>query len=445
MKIHSLAMRLILLACLSIGLALSTIAFILSGLFSQYFEDRVYSELAAQLDQLTANLTFMENGDLEIAPMLDPRFQAPFSGLYWQAVREDHPKVVSRSLWTGSIDIRIDAPAGELIRSALVSPLGEPLLVLGRAVKIGDEASESLVELTVAVDQSEVQRAAANFRSTMISWLGIIFFGLFAASWVQVKLGLAPLEALRKKVERVRSGKDFRLEGDFPSEVQPLANEVNELLDLHEVTLSQARERASDLAHGLKTPLTIINTIAHDLRKNGELDAAAEIDSQIASMNHFIGRELARVRTRTAGTSVNMAYPVAEKMLEAIKRFPRRRPLLWELDMPADFTTPFDEHDLSELLGNLLDNSRKWAKTRVRLAAGKLKTGRSYLSVEDDGVGVEKSDLLRLGRRGQRLDPSAQGSGLGLAICSDLAAHYGAEIRLQRSELGGLKVTIIWG
>lgn len=445
MRIHSLAMRLILLACLSIGVALGTIAFVLSGLFSQYFEDRVYSELTAHLDQLTANLVFTENGDLEVLPLTDPRFQAPFSGLYWQATRIEHPRVVSRSLWTDSIEVEPIIRAGGMVRFALVSSRGEPLLTLSRAIKIGDEAAPTLVQLTIAIDQSEVRSASASFRSTMIWWMAIIFFGLFTAAWIQVKLGLAPLEALRARVERVRSGKDFRLEGDFPAEVQPLATEVNELLDLHETTLSQARERASDLAHGLKTPLTIINTIARDLRNKGELDAAAEIDSQTASMNHFIGRELARVRTRIGGITLNDAYPIAVKMLNAIKRFPRRMPLEWGFDMPEDFTTPFDDHDLSELLGNLLDNSRKWAKTEVKLSAGTLADGRKFLRVEDDGVGVEKAKLMRLGRRGHRLDPSAQGSGLGLAICSDLVVHYGGDLRLERSSLGGLSVTIIWG
>ncbi len=444
MRVHSLAARLVLLACLSIGGALGTISFVLSGQFSRYFEDRVYAELDAHLDQLTANLSFNEVGDLVVAPLADPRFEAPFSGLYWQARRADHPQVVSRSLWTGSIDVPPSDSAGVLSRDALKSSMGEPLLALSRAVRVGSEADPSLVQLTVAIDQTEVQRASAGFQATMFGWMAIIFIGLILASWVQVKLGLVPLETLRKKVEQVRGGKDKRLEGDFPVEVMPLANEVNELLDLHEITVTQARERASDLAHGLKTPLTIINTVARDLRKAGQGAAAGEIDSQIASMSHFIERELARVRVRTPGVVATPARPVAERMLDAIKRFPREEPLQWQLHMAADFSTPFDAHDLSELLGNQLDNARKWAKSVVRLSGQVLPDGTHVLTVEDDGKGVDKKQRAKLGRRGRRLDPSAQGSGLGLAICADLAAHYGAAFKLGRSDLGGLKISIRW-
>jgi len=444
MTFRSLSARLILLACLSISVALGSIAFVLGGQFSRYFEDRVYSELAAHLDQLTANLAFDDLGNIVVEPLLDPRFEAPFSGLYWQALREGFPRVVSRSLWTGRIEAPLPTSAGVLERAAFVSSLGEPLLALSRAVAIGEGGNASLVSLTIAIDQSEVQRAAAGFQATMFSWMLLISVGLIAASWVQVKLGLAPLETLRQMVERVRSGEKHRLEGRFPSEVQPLADEVNELLDLHDVTVAQARERASNLAHGLKTPLTIINTLTRDLRKTGQGAAADEIDSQIASMSHFIERELARVRIRTPGTTDSLVFPVAEKMLASIKRFPRETPLEWLLDIPDNFTSPFDAHDLSELFGNLLDNARKWARSKIRLSAGTTEDGRRFLRVEDDGAGVSEAEMAMLGTRGQRLDPAAQGSGLGLAICADLAAHYGAKMEIGPSGLGGLAITISW-
>lgn len=444
MKFNSLATRLILLACLSIAVALSTISIVLSGQFSRYFEDSVYNELSGHLDQLTANMDFDAQGDVVVSSLQDPHFELPFSGLYWQAAREGHPTVVSKSLWTGSLDIQAPTEAGSLVRSTLQSPIDEPLLALSRAVSTENNGEVSLVNLTVAIDQTEVQRAAEGFRTTMINWMMIIFLGLILAAWVQVRLGLAPLETLRQKVGRVRSGDDNRLEGSFPIEVQPLASEVNELLEIHDITVMQARERASDLAHGLKTPLTIINTIARDLRNDGQPKAADEIDSQIASMSHFIERELARVRIRTPGTTESPAHPVAQKMLRAIKRFPREMPLEWALDVPENLSTPFDEHDLSELLGNLLDNARKWAKSEVLLSGGQLADGSHYLRVEDDGVGVDEAELALLGQRGKRLDPSAQGSGLGMAICADLAAYYGAELTLARSKMGGLKVTISW-
>jgi signal transduction histidine kinase len=444
MKIRSLATRLLLLACLSIGLSLSIMSFVLSGQFNRYFEDRVYAELGAHLDQLTANLSFDAQEDLVIEPLLDPRFDAPFSGLYWQARRAGHPKVVSRSLWTGSLDVNLTKPPGVVERFELQSSTGEPLLALSHSVKIGSETDQSIVELTVAIDQTEVKKAAEGFQATMYKWMALIFVGLILAAWVQVRLGLASLETLRKMVERVRGNQGARIEGEFPTEVEPLVAEVNELLDLHDETVQQARERASDLAHGLKTPLTIMNSIARDLRQNDRAYEAEQIDSQIASMSHFIERELARVRVRSAVIATAPALPVATRMLNAIKQFPREEPLAWALDIPQDFNTPFDAHDLSELLGNLLDNARKWARSKVRLSAHVYPDGTHVLVVEDDGNGVDDAKIATLGQRGQRLDPAAQGSGLGLAICMDLAAHYGAEIALGASKLGGLKVCISW-
>lgn len=444
MKLNSLAARLVLLACFSLTIALGSIGFVLSAQFNRYFEDRIYAELAAHLDQLTANLSFDENGGLVVIPLLDPRFETPFSGLYWQVKKEGQATVVSRSLWTGTLDIPPSETAGVLARSAFESPTGQPLLGLSRSVLVGQEAAPGLVQLSVAIDQSEVKKAAEGFQATMLFWMAIIFAGLILAAWVQVKLGLAPLETLRQRVERVRSGLDERLDGAFPREVRPLANEVNELLDLHDKTVRQARERAGDLAHGLKTPLAVMNTIARDLRQSGQGNTAAEIEQQIDSMSHFIGRELARVRVRPVRGGGILAKPVAQKMLAAIKRFPRAAELEWELDMPDDFSTPFDAHDLSELLGNLLDNARKWAKSKVRLTGVVCVDGTHMLMVEDDGEGASAKDRAALGQRGKRLDPSTQGNGLGLAICADLATHCGAEFTIERSKIGGLAVCLHW-
>jgi len=444
MKTSSLGLRLILLACLSISVALIATTFVLNALFHDFFEERIFSELDRDLIQLTANLSIEEDGRISVAPLTNPRFGLPFSGLYWQAVEPDKQTVVSRSLWGGSYDFPANSIAGQRTRQETDSSQGVPLLITGWTILIGEGDQQRAITLSVATNESEVIEATAKFRSAFILWLALMFVGLILASWVQVRLGLVPLETLRKKVEQVRSGDKDKLEGPFPSEVQPLAGEVNELLTLHKTSLTDARERASDLAHGLKTPLTVMQTIARDLRKVNQDEQADEIDIQVASMHHYIERELARVRTQVPSNSKIQVSPVVDKMVSTIRRFPRETPLDWHVDIPDDLNTPFDAHDLSEMLGNILDNARKWAKSQVRIHSEAQPGGRASITIEDDGPGVPADMLPTILGRGERLDPSVQGTGLGLTICADMAESYGAEFTLTKSPLGGLSVTIMW-
>jgi len=442
-KSFSLSLRLILLACVSISLALAATGFFLNKQFYNYFEERIYSELDQYLKQVTARIVINPDNSISVQPLPDPRFTLPFSGLYWQVTEEGQEPVLSRSLWGKTIDLPPNTTPGEEIRHATTAGNGVPVLALGWTILLGDEDDRRALSLTVAVDKSEVDEAAAGFRLAFLQWLSLMFLALILASWIQVRLGLAPLEAIRRKVEQVRSGTRDRLEGRFPREVQPLVQEVNELLDLHRISLAEARARASDLAHGLKTPLTVMLALARDLRAKGDETGAKDIEEQVESMRHYIERELARVRTKTPAGNGAKAAPVAAKMVSAIERFPRETPLEWQVDVPDTLVTPFDEHDLSEMLGNTLDNARKWAKSIVRVVGGHNNVS-AFLRIEDDGPGVPEDLFDSILERGERLDPDVQGQGLGLAICADMAAAYGAAFSLGRSELGGLAVEIRW-
>ncbi|MHA1127814.1 MAG: ATP-binding protein [Alphaproteobacteria bacterium] len=444
MRASSLGLRLILLACLSISVALIATTFVLNALFHNFFEERIFAELDRDLIQLTARLSIEEDGSISVAPLPNPRFDLPFSGLYWQAVEPEKQARASRSLWGGSYEFPANPLAGERTHIEINSNEGVPLLITGWTILIGEDDQQRAITLSVATNESEVIEATAKFRSAFILWLALMFLGLILASWVQVRLGLVPLETLRKKVEQVRSGAKSKLEGKFPLEVQPLVGEVNELLALHETSLADARERASDLAHGLKTPLTVMQTIARDLRKINQDEQADEIDTQVTSMHHYIERELARVRTQSRSNAKTRVAPVVDKMVSTIRRFPRETPLEWRVDIPDDLDTPFDAHDLSEMLGNVLDNARKWAKSEVHIHGKTLPDGQAWITVEDDGPGVPDDMLPTVLARGERLDTTVQGTGLGLAICADMAESYGVAFTLSKSPLGGLSVTIKW-
>ena len=444
MKPSSLRLRLILLACLSISIALAATTFVLNTLFHDFFEERIFAELDRDLIQLTANLTISDTGRIAVAPLTNPRFGLPFSGLYWQVFDGETQAAASQSLWGVSYDFATNPQAGQRTHSEINSSQGVPILITGWTILLGEGANQRAVTLSVATNESEVIQATNNFRSAFIQWLILMFIGLIVASWIQVRIGLSPLETLRKKVELIRSGHEQKLEGSFPREVQPLADEVNELLDLYNISLANARERASDLAHGLKTPLTVMQTIARDLRKANQPEQADEIDQQVASMHHYIERELARVRTQAPTKTRTKLAPVVEKMVSTIRRFPRETPLEWHAEIPEDMEAPFDTHDLSELLGNIFDNARKWAKSKVHIHGQTAPDGFTTITIEDDGPGVPQDMLPAITERGERLDPSVQGTGLGLAICSDIIESHGAELIVSPSPLGGLSVTIKW-
>ncbi len=444
MKFPSLGLRLFILSFLSIALALFGTSLVLNARFFEYFEDRVYSELEQHLEQLTTNLQIDAQGAIQVVPLLDRRFEQPFGGLYWQVQESDGPVVVSRSLWGGTFDVPQDSTPGKQFHSTSSSPIGTTLLVSGWAILLGEGDAQRRAVLSVGIDDSEVAAAAAGFRKSLIGWLGLMFAGLLLAAWAQVRIGLAPLQLLRGRIENIRAGTDSRLTGQFPSEVKPLVDEVNELLDLHEASLATARTRAGDLAHGLKTPLTVMRVLAQDISAGGQPEKADEIEEQISSMHYFVERELARASTGISSKSPVLSGPVVARMIASIKKLPRGAELEWNTKIPDDLVTPFDEHDLSELVGNILDNARKLANSRVDISAGNDGQTSGWISIADDGPGIPADRLGSVLERGGRLDTTTHSTGLGLTISADITAQKGGKLEFLESKSGGLEVRISW-
>ena len=234
------------------------------------------------------------------------------------------------------------------------------------------------------------------------------------------------------------SGISERITGDYPSEVAPLVGELNDVLDMREKSLERARRRAGDLAHGLKTPLTVLSAISRDLRRHKLGRQADDIDEQAEAMRRQVEQSLARARLSTGRShATTLLGPAVEKMAAALQRLPRGGDIDWDIHIGAGDAVPLEAGDLTELLGNLLDNARKWANSRIRI-----RHQAHMLSIEDDGPGVPEADLGHISERGRRLEESKQGSGLGLSIVADIADIYGLSIGYGRSELGGLKVTV---
>lgn len=444
MKFSSLRFRLAGLILISIVIALTATDIALNARFTLYFENRINSELEQHLEQLASNLTLNDATEIEVAAMPDRRFAQPFSGLYWQVSVDQTQTLLSRSLWGKELAIPAVVIPGDRFRIDARSPTGSPILISGWTIILGEGAAEKQVVLAVAIDRAEVENAALGFRDYLLKWLAVMLAFLLLAAWVQVSIGLAPLKLIYRKVEEIKNGQQSRLSGWFPSEVQPLVDEVNTLLDAHETSLGAARARAGDLAHGLKTPLTVMRTLLHDLDANIDPQVKQEIQAQISSMHHFIERELARARLGDPLRQRTKVSPVLEQMVAAMKRLPQGTTLTWEIDIDADLRIPFDQHDLAELLGNILDNARKWAKTTIMINGVSTGENTGTISIEDDGSGVPADMLEQIIPRGKNNLSPQSGSGLGLAIASDLIKNAGGNLVLEPSEMGGLKVTLSW-
>ena len=249
--------------------------------------------------------------------------------------------------------------------------------------------------LIVAMDLAEIatlDTLNSQLRSNIFIALGLLAIILIVATWAQVSIGLHPLELLRTGVENVRVGNARRLSDDVPREVQPLVTETNRLLDAQEKAIEAARARAGDLAHGLKTPLTALTMLAQRLRQQEESALAGELEQQLKGLNAHVERELSR--TRMAANAMvaqkTLVHPLITRLLRTMGKLPGGDRLDWKLDCATDFVAPVEEVDLAEVLGNLLDNARKWARSEVIVSAIRSTGGDLEIFIEDDGPGVSE-------------------------------------------------------
>lgn len=431
----SLRLRLLLASAISIAVALFLTGFALIQLFERQVRDRVQTELGNDLLQLAGAIETGPNGVVKVARSLaDPRFQEPYGGRYWRIDFSAPGAPLARdplrspSLWDADLD-----PA-----NLSVGPEGENLVSVVQQVTVQANGKPLALWLAAAAHDDEIRRPLAELRDQLILSFGLIGTILIIGTWLQVTVGLKPLQHLRQQLADIRAGRAQRLTGDVPEEVGPLVDEFNDVLAIRETSLERARRRAGDLAHGLKTPLTILSAISRDVRGKKMSKQADDIDDQAEAMRRHIDQALVRARLSTGrGHATTLLRPVVEKVAAALERLPRGDELDWDIDIGGDVVVPLEQGDLTELMGNLMDNARKWARSRVRVAFVD-----GLLAIEDDGAGVDDARMGEISERGRRLDEATQGSGLGLSIVADIADIYGFDVSYGRSVLGGLKVSL---
>jgi signal transduction histidine kinase len=439
---RSLRVRLLLAATCSVVAALVLAGLGLTFLFKQHVERSVERELVNHLNQLTAAFQVTPTGAPEVAgPLSDPRFVKPYGGLYWQVEDAAGHAIRSRSLWDFSLDLPPDPlTSGALHRHLLPGPAGSELLVIERGVRLGDRA----FRLAVGIDRREIDQNVRDFGWDTTLSLAILAVVLLGAAAAQVSVGLKPLQGLRAELAKVHAGASRRLEASFPSEVQPLVDDLNDLLAQQMAAVERARTQAGNLAHGLKTPLTVLAAERRKLAERGAVTTAEVLGQQIEAMRRQIDWQLARARavssSRVPGV-VSPIGPVVERLVRVLRRVGANPDVQVTAKVAAEHAFAGEAQDLEEMVGNLLDNACKWARRRVTVTS-EGNGGRVAILVDDDGPGLPAERREEVFERGRRLDQSVPGSGLGLAIVRDLAEIYGGRVGLEDSPAGGLRVRL---
>jgi signal transduction histidine kinase len=441
---------LLVITLVTVMAALSAAYWWLSGRFSAELQRQLDTALTQQLDQVTARLDFTDSGDpvVDTRRLSDPRWERPYSGLYWQLDRlavDGSRRVAllrSRSLWDAQLGpIRAAAPSEGLHAHDVDGPRGERLRVLERLIRIAGP-SPAEWRLLVAADTRDTVAALRDFDGVLMASLGGLGALLCLAALAQVGLGLAPLRALHASLQRLRTGATPRLAGRFPSEVQPLVDDLNTVLDHNVRMVERARTQAGDLAHGLKTPLAVIRNAS---AQAGESELAALVSEQVELAQQQIQWHLSRAQAAARGRvpgQRTLARPVVDRLIRVMKKIHADRALTMVVEATrADAAFAGEEQDLQEMLGNLIDNACASARSEVRIAI--FHEGAMVgIRVEDDGPGIDPDQRAFVLRRGARLDESRPGSGLGLPIVVDLAELYGGALQLSTAATGGLAAAL---
>ncbi len=441
----SIRLRLLAASVVSVGVALAIAGFGLTLLFERHVERRIEDELNNELNQLAAGVVVAADGTVSLPHALsDPRFLTPLSGLYWQIDDLSSGALLrSRSLWDGTLSKPADRPSGSLEEGEMKGPDGRLLVAVKRTIEVSSAGGTVKLMIIVAEDHADVDAARRDFGFDLIPALALLALVLIVATGVQVTVGLLPLERLRRAVSDILGGRTTRLVDGAPREVQPLADEINRLLDAQEKALVRARSRAADLAHGLKTPLQVLSGDVRRLRDRGEGEVADEIDRVAGTIRRHVDRELARARVAAAESappSKSNVGEVATRVVAVVKRTPRGERIEFTVAAAPDLTAAVDETDLAEILGNLVENAARFARETVTVRGHASPEG-STIEVVDDGPGIPAGQIPAALKRGGRIDARGEGTGLGLAIVSDLVGAYGGTFQIEDCA-PGLKASV---
>ena len=449
MRRNSLALRLIAASALWSVVALAAAGLILTALYRQAVERAFDERLGVNLRALVGNIATQDRQKLAYPGSLgEQRFELSYSGWYWQIRRGGSGPVVlaSRSLFTDVLDTATATDRRDndgMTGMALVGPDDQSLRAVEQTINFGPGET---YDVLVAGDAGDNRDQIVEFQRNVFLTLAVVGLGLVLSTTMQIRWGLRPLDRIRRGLTDLASGKETRFEGPFPAEIEPLAKELNELLESNRQVVERARTQVGNLAHALKTPLSVITNEARGAEGPLAAKVAEQAELMRLQVTHYLDRARIAARAKVIGAFTEIE-PVIDALVRAMERIHEDRHLDIAVDVPA-VRFRGERQDLEEIVGNLVDNACKWAKTSVavtgtyRAPAGADASGTITLTIDDDGPGLAAEERAEATRRGRRLDESKPGSGLGLSIVTDLVALYDGRFRLDRAPAGGLRAEV---
>ena len=447
---RSLAFRVIAFSTGWAILALIVISTFISSLYREASERGFDSLLSAHLFNLIGSVGVSENGVLTGSPNLgDLRFSEPNSGWYWSV--EPGSQNVTGWLHSTSMTARVPSPPvadvpfdSEFQRSYIADGIaGEDLVVIESEFVL--DAQNRVARFRVMGNRTELEDEIARFGQRLFTYLALFGAGMIAINAVAILLGLQPLARVRNALALVRQGASQRLDGRFPAEIEPLANETNALIENNRRIVERSRTQVGNLAHSLKTPLAVLINEGRAIGgPKGDL-----ISEQASSMRQQVEHYLKRARVAAQRDSVVYRTPVRpliERLTRVIEKLSNGKKV--SISLPdEEIVFAGEREDLEEIAGNLLENAMKWSRSRIAVsiepvAAQVDRPERFRLVIEDDGPGIPEEKAREALKRGKRLDETKPGTGLGLSIVAELVNEYGGTLALESSQLGGLRAIV---
>jgi signal transduction histidine kinase len=447
---RSLTRRLIWLASAWILLALVVAALFLTQAFQESALRRLGNVLSETIDEIVVAAARTPQGEA-VPQIQDARTLRLLSGKYWAIAREgpDGRLIMlerSQSLWNADLDTpedlpeKLDAAFGDVISFDATGPKGEPLRAAA-SMKSIPRYDEPVIFLA-ALDRSNIDADTRQFAT--VTWIALLVmgFGLVSAVFIQVQVGLRPLYELRNEIADVRKGKAARIGRSYPVEIQPLAEQVNRLLDHNQEVVERQRTHVGNLAHALKTPISVM--MAEAGTADGALPELVRRQTRVmqGQVDHHLRRARAAARAAHGLGEKTDVPEVLDELAVMIEQVFRDKAVEIDWRAPDGLAFLGERQDLQEILGNLIENAAKFSRRRVRVSAGPDGLGRLVTVIEDDGPGLPEAARAEVLKRGARLDEDAPGSGLGLSIVDDLTRAYGGRLTLGDSDMGGLKVVL---
>ena len=446
---QSIAKRLFLVAIFCSVVVLVVAGLVLSNIYRRTTELGFDQRLDAYLRSIVADVT-SPGDDTRTDPVQlgEPQFELPMSGWYWQITRLDTEKPeikTSKSLFASQLprlaDLGVAAGIGGSRRGFAVGPDKQPIRIVEREIEVGDSG---VYLVQVAATTGDVEYEISQFRAALITTFVTLALALAGATALQVRFGLLPLRRLQNEVAAIRRGESEKISGNFSEDLAPLAGEVNLLISSNREILDRARTQVGNLAHALKTPLSVITNEARAEKSPLASKIAEQSEIMRSQLTWYLDRARAVARSGVIG-SVADVEPVVASLARTFEKIYDERAVEFLPHVQSGLKFRGEKQDLEEMVGNLVDNAGKWSRSKVEIDARAVAdVARPMLEIiiDDDGPGLPVEERAAVLKRGRRLDETKPGSGLGLSIVVDLAALYGGGVTLEDSPEGGLRARL---